>query len=135
MPKFSYRAASTTLLAGTLMACSAAPDARLETAETEMRFVTLQQSAAIRSLTILPIEVVEDSRCPVRTTCVWAGRFVLTALITGPGWQQTVDLVLDEPQFVRGYIVALAAVMPVTKVEGETRPNDYRFAFEVEERT
>ena len=34
-------------------------------------------------LTVRPIAIIEDSRCPLNVTCLWAGRLRLRALVAG----------------------------------------------------
>ena len=45
-------------------------------------------------VTITPLAVVEDSRCPVNVLCVQAGQLVVTARIDHPGGSTTQTLVL-----------------------------------------
>ena len=37
----------------------------------------LGQAGEVNGLRFRPLEVIEDSRCPARVQCVWAGRLVL----------------------------------------------------------
>ena len=67
--------------------------------------------------------VVEDSRCPLKVQCVWAGRVVVgltAALPDGP--TQEFELQLGANQGVLTYNVALSAVEP-PRTEGAT-PSD-----------
>lgn len=75
-------------------------------------------------LTVRPLDVIEDSRCPANVTCVWAGRLRLRAQVSGV----VRDLTLGEPS--NG--VVLAVVKPGAWSEwpaelGARTP--YRFGF------
>src|SRR5262249_33992168 len=53
-------------------------------------------------LTVQPISVVEDSRCPGDVTCVWAGRLRIRANVSG----EEVEMILGEPsQTSRGVVM------------------------------
>lgn len=41
------------------------------------------ETARLGDVTVRPIAVIEDSRCPRDVTCVWAGRLRLSAAISG----------------------------------------------------
>ncbi|MBY0568335.1 MAG: hypothetical protein K2P70_13560 [Hyphomonadaceae bacterium] len=79
-------------------------------------------------LFVRPLEVVEDSRCPANVDCVWAGRVVLRADVSG----QTLDLILDEPVTTPQGVVVLAVVKPYPFhdwPETEVAIPPYRFGF------
>jgi hypothetical protein len=80
---------------------------------------------------VTPLEVIEDSRCPRGTVCVWAGRVVLRVEVTGGAWTRTMDFVEGEPQPVADGAMALASVLPEAG-NGEPLRESYRFAFEFE---
>ena len=80
-------------------------------------------------LTVRPLEVIEDSRCPANVTCVWAGRLRLRAQVSGV----VRELTLGEA----GYGVLLAVVKPGAWSEwpAELGPRTpYRFGFRVASR-
>jgi hypothetical protein len=92
--------------------------------------VALGQAVRVGSVVVTPLDLVEDSRCPVNARCVWAGRLVINARIDGPGWRETVPLELGKPSVVRGAPVTLTSGEP-GKVAGAETPNDaYRFDFQ-----
>ncbi|MBX3594499.1 hypothetical protein [Sphingomonas sp.] len=45
--------------------------------------VALDQPQRLGGLTITPLAIVEDSRCPINARCIWAGRLVVRAAIAG----------------------------------------------------
>lgn len=80
-------------------------------------------------LTIRPIDVKEDSRCPADVDCFWEGRLVLRADVSGTERELTLGTPLETPQGT----VLLAVVKPhpfdnwPTAEIGEPPP--YRFGF------
>jgi hypothetical protein len=90
----------------------------------------LGQIAAGNGLTIRPIKVIEDSRCPAAVNCVWAGRLTVRARMNGPGWTQIRDFELDVPQAVDQYRVTLISAEPQKQAGAETDPRSYRFTFD-----
>lgn len=77
-------------------------------------------------LTIRPLEVIEDSRCPQNARCVWAGRLRLRIALSG----SPLELTLDEPLMTPYGSVTLVAVSPGpwTDWPEGARPA-YRFGF------
>ena len=90
----------------------------------------LGQLAAGNGLTIRPIAVVEDSRCPATVQCVWAGRLKVRARMNGPGWTQIRDFELGVPQAVDYYRVTLVSAEPQKQTGIEIDPRAYRFTFD-----
>lgn len=114
-------------LALPLAACATTPD-RIAAAEGSA--VKLGQPVALAGLTLTPMTVVEDSRCPINARCVWAGRIVVTTSVDGAGWSENANLILGEPQQVRGTRVALVSAEPGRMAGQDTAMDDYRFVFE-----
>lgn len=90
----------------------------------------LGQVAAGNGLTIRPIKVIEDSRCPATVQCVWAGRLTVRARMNGPGWTQVRDFELGVSQAVDHHRVTLIAAEPQKKAGAEIDPRSYRFTFD-----
>ena len=80
-----------------------------------------------------PMEVVEDSRCPINARCVWAGRLMVRTRIDGAGWRDTADLTLGEPWSTHGSVIALTSGNPAPEIgEGKEITKDaYRFTYEM----
>lgn len=80
-------------------------------------------------LTIRPIDVKEDSRCPADVDCVWAGQLVLRADVSGTERELTLGEPLETPQ--GAVLLAVAKPYPFhnwpTAEIGEPPP--YRFGF------
>ena len=113
------------LLALLLAACATVPPANSGPT------AGLGQYATVNGLRIRPIEVVEDSRCPANVQCVWAGRLVVRARMTGPGWTQIRDFELGVFQAVDRYRVTLISAEPSKATPGEIDRRAYRFTFAV----
>lgn len=96
--------------------------------------VMLGQKVRVGELTVTPIDVVEDSRCPTGVRCVWAGRLVVRTRIEGEAggepWRDTADMRLGETYGARGKVIALVSGEPGKTAERETPPGEYRFTYE-----
>lgn len=88
----------------------------------------LGERSAVGRMVVTPLNVVEDSRCPVNVRCIWAGRLVLRAQLAGTGWTETRDLVLGEPQVVRDDRISLVSALPEPMAGAKRGP--YLFGFE-----
>ena len=106
--------------------------------------VPLAAEARAGGLSIRPLVLLEDSRCPASVQCVWAGRVRIRAIIApphapvaaGPHAPSTAvarerDLILGEPVVEFGRTVLLSAVAPAVAVPGAIDPAAYRFTFTV----
>lgn len=95
--------------------------------------VALGQSVRVGALTVTPIRVVEDSRCPINARCVWAGRVVVETRIEGPAadgvWRDSASIRLDESYGTHGHVIVLETVEPGRTTQGETPPDAYRFLY------
>ena len=91
----------------------------------------LGEIATVNGLSIRPLRVVEDSRCPINARCVWAGRVVLSTEVRSGGGRATYNLVLGEPVDHAGGRLALVAAEPGRIAGSETEPNAYQFTFEL----
>lgn len=94
--------------------------------------VALGRSVSVGDLTVTPLAVVEDSRCPINARCVWAGRLVVTTRIDGAGWRDRADMRLGETFGTHGRVIALVSGEPGRTTQRATRPEDYRFTYEVQ---
>lgn len=90
----------------------------------------LGEIVTVDGLSIRPLRVVEDSRCPINARCVWAGQVVLSTEVRGGGGRATYNLVLGEPVEHGGGRLALVAAEPGRVAGAETEPSAYRFTFE-----
>ena len=90
-----------------------------------MAIARLGETVRLHNVPVTPVRVLEDSRCPERVSCVWAGRLRLTVRI-GRAMR---DLTLGEPVPVVGGTLQLATAVPRPKTNGTIAPSDYRFGF------
>jgi hypothetical protein len=125
----------TTLLAPAfLAACVVVPAPDSTPPAPQGSAVALNQSVQVGDLTVTPTAVVEDSRCPINARCVWAGRLVVRTRIDGQAsgerWSDTAELRLGETYGTHGKVIALVSGEPGRSADRETRPEEYRFAYE-----
>ncbi|MCB5424340.1 hypothetical protein H0274_03635 [Altererythrobacter sp. CC-YST694] len=117
----------------TLGGCIPAQDAPVTSAAPALPSgsqVALGQPVMVGKLTVTPMEVAEDSRCPMNARCVWAGRVILVTRIEGEGWRETSPLTLGEPFATHGTPLSLTSVSPERVTGQEPVPAEYRFGFE-----
>jgi hypothetical protein len=53
-------------------------------------------------MVVLPLEVVEDNRCPENAPCVSPGRLVVRTLISTEGRSELADIILGGPRRAPG---------------------------------
>lgn len=79
---------------------------------------------------VTPLEVLEDSRCPMNARCVWAGRLKLSVRIDLGARSETREIASDKPIHVADGEMALVEVQPDRMAgEGAPEPAPYRFGF------
>ena len=79
------------------------------------------------------VELVEDSRCPTDTNCVWAGNAKIKIKVTGFG--RTQDLTLDtngptQSATALGYVIKLVGLTPHPRSNIRINRNGYVATFE-----
>lgn len=94
-----------------MLAACAAPaviaDGPADQASAEAR---LGETVRLGDLSVRPIAVLEDSRCPSGVQCIWAGRLRLRAAISGVG---ETELILGQPfALTGGGTLTLVAAAP-----------------------
>jgi hypothetical protein len=93
--------------------------------------VRLGQTAHVSGPRVRPDQVLEDSRCPVDTQCVWAGRLIVRATVLGGAWSRQVELTLGIPVDVADGKLTLVEAVPDRRMgKQEGRPLPYRFTFQ-----
>ena len=91
--------------------------------------VALGQKAYVDGPIIQPVEVLEDSRCPMNARCIWAGRVRLKMLWLRPGGNESFELTLGEPKSLADGSITLESVHPETRTDVTIKPEGYRFSF------
>jgi len=79
------------------------------------------ETAQVGGHAIVPEQVLEDSRCPQGTQCVWAGRVRIVAKVDGV----ETELTLGEASAP----VRLVEVYPAKAKDITLYPDEYRFGF------
>jgi hypothetical protein len=102
------------------------------------RQVTLEaridQGASGLDVKVVPLEVLEDSRCPIDVTCIQAGTVRLRAqLESGLGTANPV-FTLGTPVTTEAETVELIEVRPPARQDVALKPGDYTFVFRVTKR-
>lgn len=91
----------------------------------------LDEAIRIANLRIIPLEIVEDSRCPADVQCVWAGRLVARVQIQSPDFATRTEAM----ELGRGIALEDARSLTLSAVEPERRqgegppPGSYRLTF------
>ncbi len=94
--------------------------------------VALGQKALVDGPLIMPVEILEDSRCPANARCVWAGQVKISAVWVRPAGNQRIELTSGKPLSLADGKLTLTDVRP-TKMTGRIiEPKDYRFTLTFE---
>lgn len=102
-----------------LAACATVPAAAGQTG--------LNHAQRVGRYRVTPLQVEEDSRCPMNARCIWAGRVVVRVAIRDGGMRLIRKLVLGEPAPPG---IVLDSVTP-ERMAGSApqQPHAYRFHF------
>ncbi|WP_206362016.1 hypothetical protein [Sphingomonas montana] len=93
--------------------------------------VRLGQTAHVGGPRVRADRVVEDSRCPVDTQCVRAGRLIVRATVSDGSWSRQVDLMLGQPvPIADGALTLIAAVPDRRRNRRAIGTASYRFSFD-----
>ncbi len=92
--------------------------------------VSIGQTGTGTGVTLTPLEVMDDSRCPKGVTCVWAGTVHVRARVQNEVGTGEVTFELGKPVTLGGENVALIAVAP-DKTQSAIPASTYRFTFMV----
>jgi hypothetical protein len=86
------------------------------------------QSVRLANVSVTPLSIVEDSRCPVMVSCVWRGRLRLQLRVDGAS--RTIDD--GKPIAVRGGRLTLVDASPRSQRGELPPPAAYRFRFRLD---
>ncbi|HEU5285873.1 MAG TPA: hypothetical protein VFU20_05100 [Sphingomicrobium sp.] len=86
----------------------------------------LNEVANLDGITVRPLAVMEDSRCPASVQCVWAGRVRIRAEVSGEGIR---ELTLGEAVAVSGGTLTLVDVRPGKRTPETIALRAYQFTF------
>ena len=84
-------------------------------------------------VTIAPIEVIEDSRCPVgeNIRCIQAGTVRVRTKITKTNGERILVFTIGKPITSKTETIELVQVLPSARAEIPILANEYRFVFKV----
>lgn len=114
-----------------LAGCAAAPAPEIPGCR-EGPCIQMGQSQTFGIMAVTPLEVLEDSRCPIEAECVWAGRFRIRARLDIG--HETIETEIEawQPLTINGGTLLLEEVAPDPSVQWpKLAPGDYsmRFSF------
>ena len=94
-----------------------------------LAFAALGETVYVDGPKVTPLEVLEDSRCPAKVMCVWAGRVRISARIHLGSGDETREMTLGKPIQVADGSLELARVVPDRQTPDTVARDDYRFGF------
>lgn len=93
------------------------------------------KSIHVLNVDILPLEVTQDSRCPVDVECIWAGTVEVKGTIHSALGTSNVVFKLGTAITTEAESITLLSVQPVPHQGITIAPAEYKFIFEVKKRT
>ena len=87
--------------------------------------LALGQTGDFGPVNLTPINVDEDSRCPVGTQCIWAGQVRVKVLVEPAGADHSVFAVMGQPLAVDGGTLLIEQVTPARTSTRQVPPNHY----------
>lgn len=85
-------------------------------------------------LSVRFVELVEDSRCPTDTNCIWAGNAKIKIRVVASGRSQELTLDTNGPQqaaTAEGYSIKLIGLTPAPRSNIRINRNGYVATFEI----
>ena len=94
--------------------------------------IGIGEAGSYRGITITPLSVVEDSRCPLGVQCIQAGTVRVNVESKFDNGTKRQDIIkLGESANVGTFAVSLMSVGPIAKAGTQIDAEDYEFGFEV----
>lgn len=97
--------------------------------------VKLNEVGSFLSVSVTPLEILEDSRCPSDVVCIQAGTVRLKALLSSGLGSGEQIFILNQPITTEAEEVTLVEVLPTPISTEEREPSSYEFHFKIEKRT
>jgi hypothetical protein len=94
----------------------------------------INKSATALGIGVLPLSILEDSRCPVDVECVWAGTVRVKVRIHSAMGDSDVTMTLGKPITTEAETVTLREVLPAPHSGVKLTPAQYQFVFEIAKR-
>lgn len=96
--------------------------------------VGMNETASLHGVSVRPVSI-EDSRCPMDATCMWAGEAKATIVLVDGMGTSTMPIVLSgEPVTSEIATISLIEVQPYPMASNPTEDAKYRFTFRIEPR-
>lgn len=93
--------------------------------------IKIGESVTLSGVTITPLSVTEESRCPIDYRCIQAGTVKVSTRIKSSSASVTQEIELNKPATVGENIITLTSVTPYPKGGTSIAPSDYRFEYGV----
>jgi len=106
---------------------TACPVATTTTSNTVQAY--LNKPSNVGNIIITPVEVIEDSRCPIDAVCIQAGTVRLRARIVNTGNPSEQIFTLGRELHIGIQTITLLDVKPAPKSTDPIKPADYVFTF------
>jgi hypothetical protein len=90
----------------------------------------LNKPSAVGNIVVTPLEVIEDSRCPIDVVCIQAGTVRLRTRIVDAGNSSEQVFALGKDLTIGIQTIKLLAVIPAPKSTTPIKPADYVFTFQ-----
>ncbi len=87
------------------------------------------QTISVDGPRVMPVSIVEDSRCPIKAVCVWPGQVIVKVRVFGGNGAIDLDLESGKPVQIFDGKLNLIAVTPLPRRAGAIAPKKYRFQF------
>ncbi|PIR85118.1 hypothetical protein COU15_02590 [Candidatus Kaiserbacteria bacterium CG10_big_fil_rev_8_21_14_0_10_45_20] len=105
-------------------------DAILEEINTRENIsVQIGESVSALGVTVTPLSIVEDSRCPPQVRCVWEGRFVINVRIEDSVESVEEGIEKGKPFIFKEREITLHRIEPTLFEEGGIDESEYLFHF------
>lgn len=95
-------------------------------AESPVHTLKLGMTGDFGPVNLTPINIDEDSRCPVAVQCIWAGQVRVKVLVEPAGANYTVFATLGQPLGVDGGTLLVEQVTPQRTSTAPIPPSHYR---------
>ncbi len=91
----------------------------------------LNKSAGVPTVKIIPIELLEDSRCPIDVQCIQAGTVKVRVQLATEMGTSTNIYTLGSAVTTDIETVTLIEVLPAPRSQIQIEPSQYQFIFEI----
>ncbi len=95
----------------------------------------LNEKVSGLGISITPLEVLEDSRCPSDVVCIWIGQVRLKAKLSSGLGETEQIFISGQAITTEAEEIILSEVFPAAYSTQQIKPADYRFQFTVSKRT